>query len=302
MIFALVGEEALMLRRSLDKLLAERVEPAAKDFNFDVLEGNDVDARKLADLVGILPMMAQRRVILIRNAHALKKGEMEGLTELLPKIPETTDLILAAEKSDGRTSFWQKVGKLGKVKEFKPLDAREAPQWITEEARGAGYALDMQAAQWMVSALGNDLSTLLSALEKIYLLKEKDKKISLADVESCVTAVSWRSIFDLTDAVGQRNPERALRLYRRMETSGESPIALLALISRHFRILSKIKEGDSGGVPPFFLKDYQRQAAAFDAARLEDKREKIFHTDWALKSSPIDNNLLFERLLLELCR
>ncbi len=302
MIFALVGEEALLLRRALDKLLAERVDPAAKDFNFDVFEGPEVEARKLADIAGILPVMAPRRVVLIRNAQSLRKGEMEGLTELLPKIPETTDLILAADKADMRTSFWQKVGKTGKLREFKPLDAREAPQWIAEEVKASGFTIDFQASQWLVSAVGNDLSALQSALEKIYLLKGNDKKIVLADVEACVTAVSWRSIFDLIDAVGARNLERALRLFRKMETSGESPIALLALLARHFRILSKVKEGDSGGVPPFFLKDYQRQASVFDATGLERRREKIFHADWALKSSPIDKNLLFERLLMELCR
>jgi DNA polymerase-3 subunit delta len=302
MIFALVGEEALLLRRALDKLLSERVDPAAKDFNFDVFEGAEVESKKLADIVGLLPMMAPRRVVLIRNAQGLKKGELEDLTELLPKIPETTDLIFAGEKADMRTSFWQKVSKLGKLREFKPLDAREAPQWLTEEARASGFSIDFQAAQWLVSAVGNDLSALQSALEKIYLLKGSDKKIALADVESCVTAVSWKSIFDLTDAVGNRNLERSVRLYRRMQSSGESPIALVGLLARHFRILSKVKEGDSGGVPPFFLKDYQRQASVFDAPRLEDKREKIFHTDWALKSSPIDSDLLFERLLMDLCR
>lgn len=302
MIIALVGEEALLLRRALDKLLAERVDPAAKDFNYDVLEGPDVESRKLADLVGLLPMMAPRRVILIRNAQALRKGEIEGLTELLPKVPETTDLIFVADKADMRTSFWQKVSKLGKLREFKPLDAREAPQWVGQEAKEAGYAIEFQAAQWLVSALGNDLSTLQSALEKIYLLKGTDRKISLSDVEACVTAVSWRSVFDLTDAVGSRSLDRALKLYRRMQTSGESPIALLALLGRHFRILSRVREGDSGGVPPFFLKDYQRQASVFDAPRLEAKREMIFRTDWALKSSPIDSNLLFERLLMDLCR
>lgn len=302
MIFAFVGEENLLLRRALEKHLAERVDPAAKDFNFDVLEGPEVESRKLADLIGLLPMMAPRRVILVRNAQALKKGEMEGLTELLAKVPETTDLIFAGEKGDMRTSFWQKVSKLGKLKEFKPLDAREAPSWVTEEARTAGFQIEFQAAQWMVSALGNDLSTLQSALEKIYLLKAGEKRITLADVEACVTAVSWRSIFDLTDAVGQRSLERSLSLYRRMQTSGESPIALLGLLARHFRILSKVKEGDSAGVPPFFLKDYQRQAGFFDERRLEEKREKLFQSDWALKSSPIDSDVLFERLLMDLCR
>ncbi|HEX5035876.1 MAG TPA: DNA polymerase III subunit delta [bacterium] len=302
MIFALVGEEALLLRRALDKLLSERVDAAAKDFNFDVFEGAEVESKKLADIVGLLPMMAPRRVVLIRNAQGLKKGELEDLTELLTKIPESTDLIFAAEKADMRTSFWQKVAKLGKLRDFKPLDAREAPQWLAEEARSAGFSIDFQSAQWLVSAVGNDLSALQSTLEKIYLLKGADKKISLADVESCVTAVSWKSIFDLTDAVGARNLERSVKLYRRMQSSGESPIALVGLLGRHFRILSKVKEGDSGGVPPFFLKDYQRQASVFDAVRLEDKREKIFHTDWALKSSPIDSDLLFERLLMDLCR
>jgi DNA polymerase III subunit delta len=302
MIFALVGEEALLLRRALDKLLAERVDPAAKDFNFDVFEGPEVESKKLADVLGLLPVMAQRRVVLIRNAQGLKKATMDDLTELLPKIPETTDLIFAADKADMRTTFWQRVNKTGKLKEFKPLDAREAPQWVTEEARGAGFTMDFAAAQWLVSAIGNDLSGLQSALEKIYLLKGSDRKIALADVEACVTAVSWKSIFELTDSVGAKNLEKALRLYRRMQVSGESPIALLGLLARHFRILSKVKEGDSGGVPPFFLKDYQRQASAFDPARLNDKREKIFQTDWALKSSPIDSDLLFERLLMELCR
>jgi DNA polymerase-3 subunit delta len=158
------------------------------------------------------------------------------------------------------------------------------------------------AAQFLVNAVGADLSTLQSTLEKLYLLKGDQKKITLADVEGSVVSISWRSIFDLTNAVGAKRLDEALRLYQRMQESGESPIALLALLARHFRILSRVKEGDSGGVPPFFLKDYQRQSSQFDATRLKSKREAIFQTDWALKSSPIDSNLLFEKLLMELCR
>jgi len=302
MIAALVGPEALLLRRALDKLLAERVDPSAKDFNFDVFEGGSLDVQKVIQAVGTLPVFAVRRVILVKNAHELKKTDLDKLMPVLSEVPETTDLIFTAEKSDARTGFWQKVAKAGKLTEFKSLDPREAPRWVAEEAAAAGYKMDFQAAQWLASAIGTDLSALQSALQKLFLLKGEQKTISLGDVESCVSAVSWKSIFELTDAVGAKNLSRALQLFHRMEESGESPIGMLSILGRHFRILSKVKEGDAAGVPPFFLRDYQRQAGQFDPSRLQDKREKIFQADWALKSSPIDNNLLFERLLMDLCR
>lgn len=301
MIFACVGPEALLVKRELDKILSERLNPSAKDFNFDVFEGGDVSSQRIAEIAGTLPVMAPRRVIVIRNAQELKKSEMDRLLAIFPEIPETTDLILTAEKSDGRTAFWQWISKKGKVKEFKALDPRQAPQWVAEEAFRAGFKIDPPAVQWLVSAVGSDLHTLQSALTKLYLLKGSDKNISLADIESCVTAIAWKTVFELMDAVGAKNISRALILYQRMEEAGESPIAMLALLARHFRILSKVKEGDSAGVPPFFLKDYQRQAGQFDVLRLKDKRERIFQADRALKSSPLSKNLLFERLLMDLC-
>lgn len=302
MIYALIGPEALLLKRALDKLLAECLDPASKDFNYDVFEGGDLDVQKVIQSIGTLPVFAPRRVVLVKNAHELKKAEQEKLANLLSDIPESTDLIFTAEKSDARTGFWQKLAKAGKTMEFKPIDPREAPRWIADEAAAAGYKMDYQAAQWLASAIGADLSAIQSALQKLFLLKGDQKTISLADAEACVSAISWRSVFDLTDAVGAKNLSCALQLFHRMEESGESPIGMLSILARHFRILSKVKEGDTAGVPPFFLRDYQRQAGPFDAARLQDKREKIFQADWALKSSPIDNNLLFERLLMELCR
>lgn len=302
MIFCLVGTEFFLLHEALGKLLSERVDSASKDFNFDVFEGSDLDIKILSDRVNSLPIFAVRRVVLVRSAHELKKVAMDVMIKILENIPETTDVIFVAQKSDSRTTFWQKLAKLGKIKEFKPLEAREAAQWALEKSQKAGYQLMSDAAQWMVAALGADIGQLHSTIEKLFLMKGAEKKISLADIESCVTAISWKNIFELTDAVGSKKLDRALQLFQRMQLSGESPIAMSALLARHFRILSRVKEGDSGGVPPYFLKDYQRQVGQFDKNKLEAKREKIFQTDWALKSSPLNSQLLFEQLLVELCR
>lgn len=302
MIHVLVGQEVFLIQRALEKFLSERLLSASREFNFDLLEGKEVEAKKLMEVARTLPVLSARRILLVKNAHDLKKGEMEGLEPLLKEIPETTDLIFVAEKVDRRLRFWQRIGEVGKVQEFKPLYPREVPPWILEEARSRGFAISPDAAQWLVSALGTDLSLIHSTLEKLILFKGDEKKISLGDVEACVTAFSWKSVFDLTDAVGRRDLGQALILFKRMFSAGESPIALLALIARHFRILIKVKEGETGGIPPFFLKDYQRQAGTFQREELNEKNEKIFQTDWALKSSPLGSAILFERLLMDLCQ
>ena len=302
MIYALIGQETLLVRQALERLLSERIPSTAREFNFDTFEGREVEVQKLMQVAQTLPVLASQRVILVRNADDLKKGEMDRLESVLPEIPKTTDLIFVAEKADRRLKFWQRLGEIGKVQEFKPLYPREVPPWIQGEARSGGFSVDPDAAQWMVSALGTDLSLIHSTLEKLYLLKGGEKKISLADVESCVTAFSWKSVFDLTEAVGRRDLRQALTLFKRMFSAGESPIALLALLARHFRILIKVKEGETRGIPPFFLKDYQRQAGTFRREELNEKNEKIFQTDWALKSSPLSPSILFERLLFNLCQ
>ncbi len=302
MIFALIGEESLLVRRDLEKLLSQRVPATAREFNFDTLTGSEVQARRVLEMARTLPVLASRRVILIKEADEIKKGEMETLEPLLKEVPEETDLIFVASKADRRLSFWKAIEKVGKVREYKPLDFREAPRWIEDEAKSAGYRIGYEVAQWMVTALGMDLSLLHSTLEKLYLLMGDKKEIQLPDVESCVMAFSWKSVFELTDTVGQKDLARALTLFHRMYASGESPIALVALIGRHFRILSKVKEGRSAGLPPYFLSEYKRQADRFQTKDLESKREKIFHTDWALKRLSLDPTIVFEKLLMDLCR
>lgn len=302
MIYTLIGEEAFLLRRSLEKLLKERVSAESRDFNFDSFDGNGLQARKIIEAAQTLPVFAPQRVVLVKNAQELKKGECDILEPFLKKVPETTDLIFVTEKVDRRFSFWQKLLEIAKVREFKPLGSEEAPRWLIQEAKEAGYEIACEAATWMTTALGTDLFLLHTALEKLFLFKKDQKEISLSDVESCVVPSSWKNIFEITNAVGERNLARALKLFRRMEEAGESPIAMVALLARHFRILSQVREGSHAGIPFRFLKEYQQQVRRFRTGDLEEKRERLFQADWALKSSPLQTKLLFERLLFELCR
>ena len=313
MIFAFIGEEIFLRNRALEKYFQERVTPAVRDLNLETFEGSEVSAIRIMESALQFPAFAERRVLRIHRAHEIKKAELDRLTTFLPDIPDTTDLVLVADKADARMSFWQKLKalppKMAILKEFKPLYLRDIPRWIMEETRSDGFLIHTDAAQWLSTVLGTDLSLLHSALQKIYLLKGSENKadktsknITMSDVESCVTTLSWKSVFELIDAVAQKNLKKALKLFQVMVSSGESPVGMVSILARHFRILSKVREGDVSGIAPFFLKDYQRQAQAMSQETLEGKREAIFQTDRALKSVPLPTSLVFESLLIDLCR
>lgn len=301
MIYLLSGEPFLV-GRACRELLASRLEPALQVFNLDTFEGEELEAPRLLEAARSVPVLAKRRIVWVRRADEIRKREQERLEAGLPEIPESTDLIFTASRVDRRVRFWQKVIGLGKVQEFRPPYPREASGWISGEARDRGLKINSDAAQGLVEAVGPDPGALVAALEKISLAAHPRKEINSEDVALSVVGVSWRSVFDLTRAVGEQDLPRSLRLLAQMVSSGESLVALTALLARHYRTLLRIRTGDRSAVPPYFLKDYERQAARYRLETLSGAIERIFQADWDLKSSPLPNRLLMERLLWGLCR
>ncbi|QQR80899.1 MAG: DNA polymerase III subunit delta [Deltaproteobacteria bacterium] len=204
MITAILGEEYFLVKKALTKLLDERCPKAARDFNLDVYEASELDIKKLAAALGTLPMMAERRCVLIKNAHELRKSDMDSLEPLVAQVPETTDLIFVGLKADNRFGFWKNLLKVAKVMEFKPLTPYEVPKWLIEQSKQEGYQLSLDAAELIEAGVGTDLMSLQSTLEKLYHYVYPEKKILPKDVEACVTTFSWNTVFELTDAVAKK--------------------------------------------------------------------------------------------------
>ncbi len=302
MITVLIGEEPLLVRRELERLLDQRLPRASRDFNRDIFEAAELDVGRLLEAAGTLPFLTPRRVVLIRNVQELKKSAMESLEPALDNLPGTTDLILTGTKIDGRLGFWKRIASIGAVRELKPPDDREIPAWIAGEVRERGGRIEPEAVAGLTAAIGRNLSALHNTLEKLLLLKREGETIGPDDVEAVTTGISWKTVFELGDAVGKRDLSRALVLAEKMIASGESPVGLVAILARHFRILSKIREGGTAGLSPFLADRYREQAVRFTPSVLASRREMIFHADWALKSSRIPPKIRFERLLIDLCR
>jgi DNA polymerase-3 subunit delta len=319
-IYFVYGDEPYMLDQAVEAIIDTAAPDGTNDFNFDKFRGSDARAEQIRESAEMLPMMVDRRVVLVRNLQEMPISEFELLKDYFEDPAETTCLVLHGYREDAgdmdfRKGAFRALKKAATCCEFESLYDGDAEQVVRKQAGNRGLQLGRQARAYLVEAVGTDIATINQALDKIDLYMGESDEQRTVDVESIQEVIAEtrvRSVFDLSDALGDRKYQEALTILDRMLLVGESPIRILHMIARHFRIVDKIHDPDyrklsknkmAGklNVPSFFLSDYKRHARTFSAEGIAHIRRRILEVDTALKSSGLDDRTVLEDLLYDIC-
>ncbi|MEZ4465049.1 MAG: DNA polymerase III subunit delta [bacterium] len=241
-LYLLHGDAALLTREAADWLRERVLAGAIEDFNLDRFDGGDrPDAEAIAQAARTLPMMADRRLVLVRNAEGLLNQAKGGLGPLLKYVGDpdpTTCLVFQANEKVKRTGALVKLlEQKGCVLESKAPRERELPRWVEERARLRDRRLDPAGAALLVDSIGADLAALDSAVERLTLYVEGNAVIQAKHVAETVPHTRTRTVWELTDAVADRDPAKALGLAHLLLSQGEQPLRLLGVVNRQFRQL-----------------------------------------------------------------
>ncbi|MFQ5751907.1 MAG: DNA polymerase III subunit delta, partial [bacterium] len=159
--------------------------------------------------------------------------------------------------------------------------------------------------------VGNNLRVIVNELDKIILNLTGKKKIEVKDVQKVVGLTRKFSVFDLNDAIGYKDLEKALVILNHMLESGESPTGILAMIARHFINLNKLKGvvtqnkskdemSTLTGIPPFFIQKSLEMATNYSAAQLQHIFESLLEKDLILKTSQQPPAIALQSLLIQI--
>lgn len=311
-VYLLIGGEAHLASLALTRL-EETIGCTSQDPSRLMLTGREATAEIVHNALMTIPLLGGRPVVIIRDGEHLSKGMMDTLARYLERPVDTATLIMLASKLDGRTRLATLAQEKGAVVECKPLYANQVPTWVAVEVRRRGKQISQEAARFFVDVVGTDLGGCATEIEKLFLFVGPRATIELQDVETVCAATHQRTVFELTDAIGEQNVKRAMLLLGNILDQGESPIMLLTMIARHMRLLLKAKElqshgaGDADaarvlGVHPFFAKNYLGQAKRFSKENLRKSFRSLSTTDRELKSIRIPAERIMERLVFTLCR
>jgi DNA polymerase III subunit delta len=311
-LYYLYGEESYLIEKTVKQLLSRLVTADLRDFNLNVYYGNECTGDDIVAAAQTLPMFAAWRVVQVKNADKLSVASLEALTGYLQDPSPSTCLILQGEKIDQRKKFFVEMKKRGELVEFKRLYENQLLPFIRSEAAEQGKKFQPAAAELLVCLSGNNLQDLVSQIEKIIIYAGSRDLIELADVKAVVSDTRVDSVFELANALGEKNLDKALRNLHALMDDGEAPLLVLAMLTRHFRQLWKVLElverkvasqeiAKAAGVHPYFLQGIVRQSKYFRIAELRGIFEKFFTLDFALKSGSAKPALLLERLVIDIC-
>ncbi len=311
-LYYLYGEETYLAERAVKRLLVLLVPDNMRDFNLNVYYGNESAGEEIAATAQTLPMFAEWRVVLVKNADKLSAASLEALTSYVQDPSPSTCLIFHGEKIDQRKKFFTEFKKKGELVEFKRLYENQLIPFLRGEAANFGKKLQPVAAEMLLYLSGNNLQELVSQLDKTALYVGKKDTIEIDDVKAVVSDTRVDSVFELANSLGEKNLVKALRNLHTLLSDGEAPLLILAMLARHFRQLWKVREllekktppqeiGKAAGINPYFLQGIIRQAKNHAVPQLKEIFGRFFDLDLALKSGGGKPALLMERFVMDVC-
>jgi len=312
-IYFFSGAEDYLLQECVDKLIQAFVDPASKEFNFDIFYGDQADAGKIIDVANAYPMLTETRVVIVRDVQKLPAAGLDALARYLEKPSPTTRFIFTCGKADARNKAISKIKKASCLVELKPLYDNKVPGWIQSTLKQRGLRISQEACLLLHSHVGNNLRAIMNEIEKLQLNLQDGATIEASDVQHIVGLSRKHTIFDLTNAIGNKEVTKALTILNAMLSSGESPTGLLAKITWHFINLLKIKGAIAArksedeivaltGIQRYFLSKTKPMVKNYSFARFREIFEILLTTEVKLKTSAMQPDVALQTMLVQIMR
>lgn len=270
-VYLLMGDEPYYPELVCQAIIDNCLQDFEKDFNETICYGPDVSASQIVTTARRFPMMAERQLVVVKEAQQMKG--LEELAVYCAEPLESTVLVLLMHKAsaDKRKSLYKSVQKTGVVVDSPAIRDYEISNWISSYYSSRGLRIEPQAAALLGESAGTELSVIAAETEKLLRnLPEGCTEVRVEDVEKNVGISRQYSIFELTRELSLKNAAKALKIATHIGTAAKfaMPMAVSALYTHFYRLLkyeaALAKDPRMGqqeraavlGVNPFFLREY----------------------------------------------
>jgi DNA polymerase-3 subunit delta len=318
-VYLVAGEERLLRDEVIGALRDASLAGGVAAFNEDRFTAGEVDVEKVIAAARTVPMMARRRFVLVRGAERWDAKEAETspfdrLAEYAASPVDSTCVVIAASKIDGRRKLALAARKQGFLVVCDPLDDRALPRWIIDRFSAKGHAVDRELAELLAALAGPGLSPLDDAIERLSLYVGPGAPIDEEAIATSVARVRTDDTWALVDAVGARDLGRAMRTLADAYDPRERGLPLLGALAWSIRQLARYQAALEAGASP---DEAAKRAGVFQPNRARELATKVravrvkeverwilvlAETDLALKSSRRPPDAVLDEMLTRLCR
>jgi len=307
--FYLHGEDHFRKEEVIRALVNAHVDPGTRDFNLDQLRGSEVEPQTLASVLATPPMMAEWRVVVLREVEGIagSKHAREELLRVATSPPPGLALIMSATVPKGsKAKFYTDLARVSRSVELEAMADADVPGWILERAEQVhGLQFDVDAARALGAAIGANLGVLAQELEKLTAFVGARARVTIDDVNAAGTKLPAQDRWEWFDLVGGRRFEQARLGLPALFAQGESGVSLvIGLVTHLLRLGVAVEQGQSGleeALPPhqrWLARRMKDQARTWTMPEIESALAGLLDVDRLLKASPHTEEHFLESWLL----
>jgi DNA polymerase-3 subunit delta len=357
-IHAVVGSDESEVKRTAAELAAKLAPPEAGDFGLEVIDGCADNAeqavsriRSTIEALQTLPFMGGTKLVWLKNANCLGdsvigrsasvQSALEELCEIISSdFGQNVTFLISATEVDKRRSFYKSLAKCAELQVFDRLDSsrsgweEEATEVVQRRAEARKLQFDSEALELFVLLSGGDTRQIDNELEKIDIFLGEERQVTVEQVRELVPLSRAGVIFELGNALAQRDLERALTLVRRLLDQGETAIGILLvailptirnlllakdLMERHrlsrphapFTFISALNRlpqeatehlprKKDGSISGYALGIAAQNAHRFNTGQLVEGMEACLQANVRLVTSQLDHELILTEIVVKL--
>ncbi|MFC1551270.1 DNA polymerase III subunit delta [Candidatus Latescibacterota bacterium] len=317
-IVLLSGEEFQRLER-MSEILESVVDESTRDFNLDILYAEDYKGKqhelltKLSEMIMTFPMMAERRVVVVRDFDKLSKEIAKKASAAIQKTPETSFVLIEGEKA----SLTPKPKGHFIAESFKIIYEEKLPGWVRSRFRKRGKTISENAVAHLINNVGTILGELDNEIEKVTVVSGDSGSVGEEDVKKVVGSFKRDTIYGLCNAVGLMDFRESTKILNNLlekeKTADDKKITETTIISQLYAHAMKLSEYNRlvrTGVPeneamkvvvasPFLWNKNKmtHQARNLTPRKIRRMLTVFGRTESTIKRSSLDNKLLMDFMI-----
>ena len=282
-------------------------------FNLETFDARTSKVSDWLSSIKTLSFLGGTKLVVVRNLHdAIPKDEdAQSLIDYCKNPIVDACMVITADKADRKYKLFKALTNAEGAVICDAPKENVLATWVRDRAKSEGYTMTINAARALANRVGPRPGILAQELDKTLIYSGKKKEVSEKDVQEVVGETRLENIFSLTDALKNKNPQKALQILKNLLDNGEEPIKIMGTIAWQFRVIWEVKHYQQKNVPsgqiakamganPFVVEKALQYTKKFSTQRLRRSYLQLTHADRSLKSTSQNPLAIMQTLILGL--
>lgn len=303
MIILLYGQDTFRSREELKRIIKAHEKTSLNWFNFVRIDAKDNEIEifgQIRESTNTISMFNEKKLIVIENIffapQDIQKEILEFLKNKKTEKDENIAIVFWTEESDEKNELFKFLKATAKIQKFEELKGVQLKNWIKNYISEKDGEIDTRALDKLIEYVGSDLWRMSNEINK---LLSYSPVIKIEDVESLVKPEIDLNIFDMVDALGQKNKARVIDLFNQHMEKGGDEFYLLSMFIYQIRNLLRIKSTPISKLDlhPFVIRKTQYQVKNFTFEELKKIYYQLMTIDLEAKTGKADISTALEMFL-----